>query len=201
MNRPITIYAIRNKQTGRRYVGQTGGRLCKRRCDHLSLLRHGKHPSQEMQADFTARGEGAFETVVLRKTPNQRLADSAESEFILEGNCYNHNSGGRSGFTVFESTRKKMSATLRKMRMRLSVLTERDVFFIRFVADYSKHGSVASTARHFGVRPSYITDLKGGVNWPDIHRLSFNRQEVASEYPAIEARARKRNAPGFYPAK
>lgn len=53
------IYVIKNKITGQSYVGQTLY-LNKRRRDHFSALRRGKHPNKKLQTAFDKYGADSF---------------------------------------------------------------------------------------------------------------------------------------------
>jgi group I intron endonuclease len=61
------IYAIRNKETGVTYVGQSST-IGDRWLYHKSSLRRGVHHGKWLQASWNKRGEDAFEFVVLEYT-------------------------------------------------------------------------------------------------------------------------------------
>lgn len=63
------VYAVRNKVTGKVYIGCTAGKLNKRLREHKSMLNTGIHSSAEMQADFNAGGWEMFEGEVLEQLP------------------------------------------------------------------------------------------------------------------------------------
>lgn len=96
------IYGIRNKISGKVYVGQTLMNFGDRRDSHFSLLRNDKHACAEMQADFADIGEDNFEFVVLCECDYYDI-DDRESEYIAfyqeRGLSYNKCSGGRIGYT------------------------------------------------------------------------------------------------------
>ena len=56
MTIPREIYAIKHNVTKRIYVGSTKYPQ-KRFASHLSMLRNGKHPVEDMQKDFDEYGE------------------------------------------------------------------------------------------------------------------------------------------------
>lgn len=65
------IYAIRNRVTGREYVGQSRD-IETRLKSHLYNLRNGTHHSKAMLADFVKHGEHSFDFFVLEPCPIQR---------------------------------------------------------------------------------------------------------------------------------
>ncbi len=58
------IYAIRHKESGRNYVGQTKS-LKSRWATHVSYLNSGTHSNQYLQRAWSKHGEEAFELIVL----------------------------------------------------------------------------------------------------------------------------------------
>jgi len=65
----ITIYAFRNKETGKIYVGRTSRPLKFRFQEHMKLLEEGKHTSFGMQEDYERYGD-CFEIYVLEVVKN-----------------------------------------------------------------------------------------------------------------------------------
>lgn len=53
---PRQVYEIRHNVTGRAYIGSSKD-VHKRYAHHLSLLRRGVHPVEDMQQDFNEYGE------------------------------------------------------------------------------------------------------------------------------------------------
>lgn len=53
------VYTITNSVTGKLYVGSSVN-LSRRKNQHFSDLRHGKHPSQKLQRSFDKHGGAAF---------------------------------------------------------------------------------------------------------------------------------------------
>lgn len=66
------VYQIRNKITGKVYIGSTK-HLTDRWNEHLVLLRSGKHHSPHLQASWNLHGGDAFEFSVLEKVPGEDL--------------------------------------------------------------------------------------------------------------------------------
>jgi hypothetical protein len=60
------VYELCNTITGDTYVGASG-MLRERLCEHLRLLRRGKHPSDLMQLHWFLYGPGAFTFTVLEE--------------------------------------------------------------------------------------------------------------------------------------
>jgi group I intron endonuclease len=82
------IYAIVNKENGRRYIGQTG-RFIARWTKHKLLLRRGEHPTKALQADWNLYGSDAFEFIILYTTKSLDLIE-IEREYINQvDNPYN----------------------------------------------------------------------------------------------------------------
>ena len=61
----IVIYQIYNHITGRVYVGCAGSTLNRRLNEHRSLLRKGKHSSEQMVLDCKKYGTHAFQIAIL----------------------------------------------------------------------------------------------------------------------------------------
>lgn len=64
------VYAIKNLANGRMYIGSTT-RPDNRIQQHLSRLKSGKHPSKELQQDFTLYGKENFVTEVVKSFSHQ----------------------------------------------------------------------------------------------------------------------------------
>ena len=78
------VYAIREKLTGRAYVGSSTQTAARRRVKHLSMLRLGEHPNRALQEAWNEQGEDAFEFVVLEEVTDwDRL--TAEAAHITPG--------------------------------------------------------------------------------------------------------------------
>jgi group I intron endonuclease len=68
----IGIYGIFNKKNGKRYIGQATD-FIKRKSDHLTLLRHGKHHSPHLQAAYDKYGEQSFEIRLIENCTIDKL--------------------------------------------------------------------------------------------------------------------------------
>lgn len=64
------VYAVRNRVTGKVYIGCTKGKLNKRLREHKSMLATRCHSSVEMQQDYDAGGWELFEGVELEELPD-----------------------------------------------------------------------------------------------------------------------------------
>lgn len=65
------IYMIRHKITGRMYIGRSQ-EVPKRIYSHMSRLRAGKHPVEDMQSDFDKYGD-TYEITILGERDNHNL--------------------------------------------------------------------------------------------------------------------------------
>jgi group I intron endonuclease len=104
------IYALKNKVTGKAYIGYTG-KLSKRFREHRCLLRNGKHSEWKLQDDWFIYGEENFTMDEVQKVPDDAGLEekrSAELYWIdrmtSQGLCYNRN---RVSFAVTEETWRK----------------------------------------------------------------------------------------------
>ena len=107
------IYQIRNLNNDRRYIGQTSRLAHRRRC-HRYELRHSKHNSELLQADYDKDPDSlVFE--ILCECPEEEL-DELEKYFIKKydsiANGYNKSPGRNEngGNIVSEETAKRFSA-------------------------------------------------------------------------------------------
>lgn len=71
-SRSAGVYAIINKTAHKCYIGSCQD-LRNRASTHLSMLKHGKHHSKEMQEDYNNNHK--FEFVVLRETRQEQWYD------------------------------------------------------------------------------------------------------------------------------
>ena len=67
-NLPAAIYQIKNKETGKIYIGATTG-FGHRRNSHKSCLRRGIHRNQALQEDYNKYGLDVFEFEVIEEHP------------------------------------------------------------------------------------------------------------------------------------
>ena len=80
MTLPREIYAIQHNVTKRIYVGST--KYPKRRfANHLSMLRNGKHPVEDMQKDFDEYGDNF--TFLILGTISEFENRDREYEFMM----------------------------------------------------------------------------------------------------------------------
>lgn len=108
------IYAIKNTENGKVYVGQSVN-VAKRLRDHLCNLASGSHRNAHLQAAWVKYGADSFETQVVEACAIEVL-DARERAWIAYFKCtdpaygYNRESGGNAQKAVSEATRAKMSA-------------------------------------------------------------------------------------------
>jgi DNA-binding Xre family transcriptional regulator len=74
------VYAIKNRPTGRVYVGSSW-RIHQRWGLHRDRLERGTHANRQLQADWSAVGADAFEFTVLERTDSGSLA-AREAEWL-----------------------------------------------------------------------------------------------------------------------
>ena len=81
------VYAIRNKQSNKVYVGSSSA-IEVRTSQHKKTLSQGKHWSIELQHDWDLLGESKFSFEILEKVPlNEDLLD-AEQRWVSKTKCY-----------------------------------------------------------------------------------------------------------------
>ena len=87
------IYALRHEPTKRIYIGSSARPGARYRC-HLSLLRNGKHPVGDMQADYDAHGEDyslyILEEVSAKEHRAKEFAWMEKYQSYIRGNGYNY---------------------------------------------------------------------------------------------------------------
>ena len=107
------IYSITNKINNKTYVGQTLN-FIRRKRQHLTLLRKGEHPINELQNDYIKYGENEFIFEPVIECKKEDL-DYLEKIYIKELNAfkddggYNKNTGGKSQYKVSQETKEKLS--------------------------------------------------------------------------------------------
>ena len=105
----IGIYAIKNIENGKMYIGQSKN-LSHRKSQHLSALKAGKHHSRLLQNEYNENPQ-AFKFEILCKCGENDL-DDLEKYYIDKYKSndaeygYSLNGGGITGYTVADSTRK-----------------------------------------------------------------------------------------------
>ena len=108
----IGIYAIKNNDNGKIYIGQSKD-LSHRKSTHLYDLKNNRHHNEAMQADYN-KNPDAFVFEILCKCGADDL-DDLEKYYIQKFKStdakygYNLDGGGLKNFTCSESTRKKRS--------------------------------------------------------------------------------------------
>jgi group I intron endonuclease len=116
----VGIYGLRNKVTGKWYIGQSVN-LRHRRSAHFSKLRRNSHRSQHLQSAFNKYGQDAFAFCVLAVCPKE-LLDSQERYWILRFNCtnpnfgYNSDTGGNINKHHSPTTKKKIANALQGIK-------------------------------------------------------------------------------------
>jgi group I intron endonuclease len=81
------VYAIRNKNDGKVYVGSAKN-ITQRRYTHLQQLANGKHHSVKLQRAWDKYGKEIFELVVLEQVSNVELLVPTEQRWIDALNAY-----------------------------------------------------------------------------------------------------------------
>lgn len=108
------VYEILNSETGVWYRGATGKQTFKRRWGgHKSKLNRGQHYNEQLQQDWDEYGVDAFVFSVLEPCPPEQC-DEREQWWIGDDYndpdiSYNKQSGGTSGFTFRDETKRKRS--------------------------------------------------------------------------------------------
>ena len=108
------IYAIRNKITGKAYVGQTAMNFGDRRDCNFAKLRHNKHDNHNLQEDFNKYGENNYEFIVLEELSDCSSIDEREkfwiSKYKEEKLSYNISEGGKGalGVHLSDETKRKI---------------------------------------------------------------------------------------------
>jgi group I intron endonuclease len=92
------IYSIKCNETGKEYIGRTED-LKKRMISHMSLLRCGKHPVEDLQSDFNKYGD-SFTVSVLDEI-NDFKQNKREYELIESRGTYIRENGYNYNDTVF----------------------------------------------------------------------------------------------------
>jgi group I intron endonuclease len=113
----IGIYAIRNKLTGKLYVGQSRD-ITDRFARHKSQLKNNKHYNAHLQRSYSKHGGDSFEFIILENCSLQEL--SAREQFWIDSNLgrlYNDelNIEDKSGIANPFFGKKHTKATRRRM--------------------------------------------------------------------------------------
>ena len=185
------VYLIRNKITGKKYVGQTIYRLSERWRKHLL-------PSSKckvLRRAILKYGVGAFEMSTLESGLSRVELNEREIYWIKELKTlvpagYNLLEGGNSTDLVNTSRSKTRKATLAALAARglpkgPSPLTESDVreIFRMYNSGWDQKG----IAKHFGVHKSTISHIIEGKNWGHLGLApTRTRKKLVSKGQAIE---------------
>ena len=114
------LYAIRNKVTGKYYVGETLY-LRKREIQHFSNLKTNKHENDYLQKSYNKYGKDAFEFIILEADNSFTLEELNEKEkyyieyFDSYKNGYNLTVGGEGtqGRLLTEEEKKRKSEEMK----------------------------------------------------------------------------------------
>lgn len=104
------IYRICCDKSGMVYVGQSNN-IRRRVREHILGLTKGKHRNKQMQSEYDTYGPDSFNVEIIRVSFEN--LDELEMEYIdqarKENKCYNVFGGGKTGFTVTQEFRDKIS--------------------------------------------------------------------------------------------
>lgn len=114
----VGVYAIVCTVNGMQYVGSAAD-VRRRWSTHRWALRHGKHRTAALQADWDKRGEKAFEFKMLAEVPDPWLRRAIEQTCLnsafIQGNAYNRSPSTTStaGIKYTEDQRLALSQALK----------------------------------------------------------------------------------------
>jgi len=148
------IYAIINKVTKKRYIGETLN-LAGRLSTHFKLLRDNRHHCPALQKDFNRLGQKKFDFVVLKRRAifkNSTTRRKIQNLYIQQniGNCYN-----KSGYSPVKKNVKKENVLAQRNRS-ISVIIN-DVLYT----------SVSDAARHMKMHTSTILQYLHSKDYPN----------------------------------
>lgn len=112
------VYMIKNKISGKSYVGATTRSKLYKRYGmnnwHLRLL-----SNPEIRNDYTKLGKESFELIVLEEPKSKKELYLKEEFYIkklntLFPNGYNFQSGGKSNIKIHDETKRRISETMKK---------------------------------------------------------------------------------------
>jgi group I intron endonuclease len=117
------IYEIRSLSNDKIYIGSSKN-IFRRLRTHLKSLRKGSHQNKFLLSDFNNLGENTFEVSILEKIEDRIRLYEREFEFIVEKSSDNREKGYnikrfgavKSGWKHSESTKKRISETLKKRK-------------------------------------------------------------------------------------
>lgn len=105
-----TIYAIRQKDTGKIYIGSSR-MVAERLKSHLAALESGRHSNEDMQADYNKYGRESFEFYEIDKMPTEAYRQRETYWMFVFNSCdrnkgYNYKDwGGRIRESITEFPR------------------------------------------------------------------------------------------------
>ena len=109
------LYKIENTVNGKCYYGQTIMKPERRKGNHFSELKRGKHGNKHLQSSWNKHGESAFTFTVISDSEADNQLDQLEKQLIeifqtMNPNYgYNKESGGNTNKKHSDETKKKMS--------------------------------------------------------------------------------------------
>ena len=192
MEEPVgLIYLVRNKVTGKKYVGQTIYSLSKRWKGHC----HPNSGCKVLRRAILKYGAESFEVSALESGLTRGDLNEREKYWIGELKTkvplgYNLLDGGNSTDLVNTSRSKTRKATLAALAARglpkgKSPLTESDIREV-----FRRHNSgedQKDIARHFGVHKSTVSHIIEGKNWGHLGLISTRtRSKAVTKAQAIE---------------
>ena len=116
MEKVIGIYMIRNKTTGKIYIGQSVN-IYSRFKSHKNYLRAGKHHNEYLQNSWNKYGEEDFEFLILEETMKETLYQREHFYMKSFNSCFSENgfnietlTGEENRKIIHPETGKKISA-------------------------------------------------------------------------------------------
>lgn len=118
MDKQGAIYKIENLINKKVYIGQTVKKPQRRFQAHRSLLKRNIHDNDHLQKAWNRYGEENFKFEIIENYPLHEL-DNIEIELISKyrkiNKCYNLESGGNSQKELSESTKNKLSKSIKDL--------------------------------------------------------------------------------------
>lgn len=187
----VCIYAIKNTENGKIYIGSTNN-MTKRFKKHKSELRGNKHYNEYLQRAFNKYGENSLDFIILTTCGEHQLVKK-EIEYIQKYHALDSNYGYNlilpreaSTRNISEEYRKKISDSkkgvtpanfeeMRRKKWRSVNFYERKVFKDNFP-------SVKNLAEFLGIHPQNIHNyLKGKIGYLRYHptwHFEYKQEEL-----------------------